>query len=362
MLFGQIVSWIMLAFALVGALDRCLGCKFGPGKSFERGFMTMGSLALAMIGINTAVPLLTKYLLPLLMPVYEKTGIDPALAAGMLLANDCGGWPLALSMAQTDAVGRFSGCIVGSMLGCTLTFTLPFAFCAAPESREYMARGLLIGLIALPVGCGVGGLCMGISLPVLALHLLPLTAMALLLIAALRFFPRAAVKCVTGLGYVLTALITIFLAAAIVVRQLGLNAPMLVPFDESLTVVAGIAIVLTGAFTLLFFVERILKKPLSFLARKLNINETAVVGLLTSMVNSVPTFSSMKDMDERGAVINSAFAVCGSFVIGDHLAFTASTDISLIGPLLAGKLAGAALALLLALYLTRKPAATLQES
>ena len=88
--FGQIFTYVMLAFALVGALDRCFGCKFGPGKAFEDGFATMGPLVLAMIGINTVAPLLSKYLAPVLTPVCQSVGIDPSVVAGMLLANDSG--------------------------------------------------------------------------------------------------------------------------------------------------------------------------------------------------------------------------------------------------------------------------------
>ena len=118
--FGQIITCIMLVFALIGAADRCLGCRFGPGKSFEEGFSTMGPLVLAMVGINTVVPLISKYLSPVLAPMCASVGLDPSFVAGILLANDCGGWPLALALGQDELIAKFMGSIFGSVMGCTL--------------------------------------------------------------------------------------------------------------------------------------------------------------------------------------------------------------------------------------------------
>ena len=82
--------------------------------------------------------------------------------------------------------------------------------------------------------------------------------------------------------------------------------------------------------------------------------ENSVIGLLTSLINSIPVFDSVKDMDERGKVVNMAFAVSGAFVFGDHLAFTASSDPSGILSLLAGKLCAGVCAVIVAMIFTKK--------
>ena len=51
MSFHEIIIVIMAAFAVLGALDRILGNRFGLGQQFEEGIQAMGSLALAMVGI-----------------------------------------------------------------------------------------------------------------------------------------------------------------------------------------------------------------------------------------------------------------------------------------------------------------------
>ena len=41
----EILIAVMAVFAALGALDRILGNKFGVGKEFEEGILSMGSLA-----------------------------------------------------------------------------------------------------------------------------------------------------------------------------------------------------------------------------------------------------------------------------------------------------------------------------
>ena len=61
---------IMAVFAVLGALDRIIGNKFGLGKEFEDGILAMGSLALAMVGIISLAPVLAAVLKPVVVPVY----------------------------------------------------------------------------------------------------------------------------------------------------------------------------------------------------------------------------------------------------------------------------------------------------
>ena len=128
----------------------------------------------------------------------------------------------------------------------------------------------------------------------------------------------------------------------------------LTPFSESLAIVGDICIVLAGAFPMLKLLQKLLKRPLEKLGARMGINACAVTGLFTTLVNSIPTFGSMEQMDARGRVLNAAFAVSAAFAFGDHLGFTAGVCPDYLLPMLAGKLLSALSALALALLLTRK--------
>ena len=150
-------------------------------------------------------------------------------------------------------------------------------------------------------------------------------------------------------------LITLGLGAGIFQEVTGITLiPGLAPIGEGFHTVGQIAIVLAGAFPLVAVLTRLLRKPLLKLGVTLGINETAAAGLLASLANSIATFGMVKDMDERGKVVNIAFAVSAAFVFGDHMGFTAGFAPEMLPAMIAGKLAGGVSAVAVAMMLTRQ--------
>ena len=149
--------------------------------------------------------------------------------------------------------------------------------------------------------------------------------------------------------------VTIGLAAAIVEALTGFAIiPGMAPISEGFETVGTIAIVLAGAFPLVFVVTKLLRKPLMAAGRLLGINDAAAAGLIASLANSIATFGMVKDMNQRGKVVNIAFAVSAAFVFGDHLGYTAGFAPEMLGAMIAGKLVGGVSAIAVALWLTRK--------
>ena len=144
MSINEIIVYLMVLFMALGAIDRIIGNRFGLGEKFEEGILAMGSLALAMIGIICLAPVLASLLRPVVVPVYQFLGADPAMFAGTILANDMGGAPLARELALTQEAGQFGGLIVGSMLGPTIVFTIPVGLgIIKAEDRPHLATGVL---------------------------------------------------------------------------------------------------------------------------------------------------------------------------------------------------------------------------
>jgi ethanolamine transporter len=65
-------------------------------------------------------------------------------------------------------------------------------------------------------------------------------------------------------------------------------------------------------------------------------------------------FSIMKNMDDRGKVINVAFSVSAAFVFGDHLGFVAGIDKNMISAVIVGKLVGGITAVIIAYFVAPK--------
>ena len=352
----ELLIAIMAIFAVFGAIDRIAGNRLGLGKEFENGIEAMGALALAMLGIISLAPVLAGLLRPVVVPVFQFLGADPAMFAGSLLACDMGGGPLAMELTDDPQAGLLGGVITGSMLGATIVFTIPAAMgILKPEDRPAMAKGVLCGIVTIPLGVLVGGITAGFPIGLVLRNLTPIVVIAAAIAFGLWRAESAMVRGFTLFGKGVTAVVTVGLAAAVVESLTGwVIIPGLAPLSEGFETVGTIAIVLAGAFPLVYTVTRLLKKPLLRLGKLLGINDVAAAGLVATLANSIATFGMVENMDRRGKVVNIAFAVSAAFVFGDHLGFAAGFAPEVLPAMIAGKLAGGVSAVGLALLLTKE--------
>ena len=352
----EMLIYIMAGFAVLGALDRIFGNRFGLGEEFENGILAMGSLAVAMLGIICLAPVLASLLAPVVVPVYSFLGADPAMFAGTILACDMGGASLAQELALTPEAAALGGLLAGSMLGATIVFTIPVALgILREEDRPALAKGILCGIVTIPAGLVVGGLVAGFPVTMVLRNLIPVAIIAALIAFGLWKWEKAMIKGFQVFGKGVIVVITVGLAAAIFESLTGIVLiPGLAPLSDGFETVGEIAIILAGAFPLVYTVTKLLRKPLISFGKRLGINDTAAAGLIASLANSIATFGMVKDMDDRGKVVNIAFAVSAAFVFGDHMGFTAGFDPQMLPAVIAGKLVGGAAAVAVALLLTRK--------
>ncbi len=402
-LINTIIMYIMMAFMLIGALDRILlqwasVDKFlakiglgkvregisGTGEQFENGFMTMGALGLAMVGIIALAPVLATLLGPIVIPIYTFLGASPAMFATTILANDMGGFFLAKQLAfangqMDNASWLFAGLILGGMMGSTLVFSIPVAVgIIDKKDRRFLALGVLAGMITIPIGCLAGGMIAMYSdirindVPVVFTYqmifsnLSPVIIVALLVAIGLRMAPEMMINGFKIFAKVLVSLITIGLACAVINTILGItiipgmDPIFMVPGDKvgevmrAMDVIGYISCILLGAYPMVYLLTRWFAKPLTRVGNVLKINNVAAAGMLASLANSVPMFGMMKNMDERGKVINVAFAVSAAFTFGDHLGFTAANMPPMIFAVIVGKLVGGVSAVFVAMAIAPK--------
>ncbi len=346
----------MAVFAVIGALDKITGNHLKLGDEFEKGIMTLGPLSLSMIGMMTIAPALADLLIPVITPVANLFGFDPSALAGILIANDMGGAALADSIAADKLLGSFHGLCGASMLGATISFTIPVALRSSKkEHHDDVLLGLLCGISTIPVGCFVSGLVMGINPVTVLLNLLPAILISVIIIIGLLKFQKVTVKIFSVFGKIISILITCGLALGIFQQLTGkVILENTAPIMESAATVFTICITLAGTFPLIAIISKILKKPLSVLGKKLELDDTSVVGLIATLANSIATMESADRMNRKGRILNLAFAVSAAFVSGDHLAFTLSYNAEHIVPVIIGKLVAGITALVVASILYNK--------
>lgn len=392
---NEIIIWIMMIFMLIAAVDRVfdqfggseevlgkIGLRpvarlfSGSGAQFEEGFMAMGSLGLAMVGMMAFAPVLAHLLQGILTPVYQALGANPAMFAGTLLAIDMGGFPLAKSLSGGDnAAWMYSGVMLASMMGATIVFSIPVGLgIIQKEDQRFLATGILAGMVAIPVGCVIGGLVamassvsvdgqpVNFTLSMLIMNMIPVFVVAILIVIGLKLMQETMINGFQIFAKCLVALITIALAGAVLEKLTGtVMIPGMDPIFSTgdgemraIETIGSIACVLLGAYPMVFLLTRWFQKPLLQFGSLLKMNESAVAGMIATLANNIPMFGMMSKMDDRGKVLNVAFAVCAAFALGDHLGFTAAVAPEMITPMIIGKIGGGIVAVFIAMLFAPK--------
>lgn len=349
MTMSRILMLFIAAGAVVGGGDKILGNRFGLGEKFDQGFLLMGPMALSMTGILCLAPLVSAWLGGVVRPVLSSVGIDPAMF-GCVLAIDMGGYQLAMDLARNPEIGRFSGIIASSMFGCTLVFTIPVSMSVlSEEDRPFFLKGLLAGLISLPVGLMVGGRLQGLPFGTILYQCIPIFLLSAILLLGLIWFPDKTVRLFSGFARLIQIAATVGLVLAAVQSITDITfLPGLAPVDEGLKIVSSISVVMLGSLPLAELLRRSLSGLFRWIGSKTGLHDASTTGLIVGAITVMPALAMVRDMDQRGKALCGAFLVCGASAFAAHMGFAAATQPDLILPLLGGKFAGALVSLAIA--------------
>ena len=344
------ITITILAFSLFGATDYLLGNKIGVGKEFEKAFSLFCPMALSMLGMIVVAPAIGVWLSPVFEGFYNAFGIDPSIIPASLFANDMGGMTLAQSICKTEDIGNYNAFVISSMMGCVISFTIPFSLGIVKQHQhKELFFGMLCGIATIPIGSFVAGLICGLNPLAILINLLPLLIISTIVAVALILIPRLCIKCFTVFGFFMKILAIIGLVCSIFTFLTKIEISQYFnTFENAAFICANACITLSGALPLMFIITKLLNKPLNKLGSTIGINGISTLAFLGCLVTNASTFGVMDQMDKKGVVLNSAFAVSASFVFGSHLAFTIAFDSSYILPMIVGKLISGICAVLIA--------------
>ena len=353
---NKVIVYILVFFALIAAMDSIAGNRFGLGQKFREGIDSMGPLTFSMAGILVLTPVFSDMLKPVIVPVFEFIHADPAMFAGMLLGIDMGAAPLAEELAGSADAAALSGIITGSMLGATIVFTIPVALgIIENEDKKLFAKGILLGMITIPAGVVAGGLSAGFSPEMVLVNTVPVALLSAAIALGMWKWERIVISGFIWFGKFIVALSVFGLAVGILSTLAEIDLfRRTMDLKEVFIIVGNIGITLAGAFPFVHFLSRMLRKPLLKAGSKFGINEASVAGFLISLPNSLPMLGMIKDMDDKGKVMNVAFIVSGAYVLGDHMGFTAAYNQAMLLPMIIGKMTAGAAAVILAYFVMRK--------
>ncbi|MFS0751036.1 ethanolamine utilization protein EutH [Oceanobacillus sp. 1P07AA] len=351
---NEIIMLILAVFLFLGGIDYLAGNRFGLGEKFKEGITSMGTLALVIVGIVSLAPVIANILTPIVTPIYNWIGADPATFANTILALDMGGQALAEQMAESNEAALFAWVFLGTMLGPTISFTIPVALSMIKkQDQAYFAKGIMIGVSTIPFGCLMGGFYAGFDWSMMIRNLIIPIVFSIFILIGLLFFADKMIILFHWLGKTVTTIALIGLLAIGIETITKITViPGLAPLEEGIQIVGLIAIVLAGAFPLVAAITKLASKHLQKIGESLRINSAATTGLIASVAHVIPMLALLPQMNERGKVMNVAFAVSGAFVFGGHLGFVAGIESSMVTAMIIGKLSAGISAITVALILT----------
>ena len=390
---GNFIVYIIMFCTVVGAIAAIRNSEKGLGKEFITGLHSIGPVFIPVAGIMASIPYLSKGIMLLFGPIFTAIGSDSAIAATSVIAVDMGGYQLADVLA-TSREAWIIATLVGYTSGATIVYLIPVGLAMLrKEHHKYLALGAMAGLASIPVGVLVACLItsmtntpvreivstnadaayvLAMNFGLIFSNLLPLIVFCTALALGLKFMPNIMVKGFLWFGRIMDAGIKLVLAFSIVEYFTGFFTfifgswgfdPIIA--DEknlfrALEIAGYIGIMLAGTFPMIYLMKTYLTKPMQWLGDRLGMTSTGAAGFLMVLANIIATYRLADEMRARDKVICISFAVCAQAALGDHLAFTANFQPTMIMPILLGKLAGGAFAVALALVIS-VPAAERME-
>ncbi|MGL5086443.1 MAG: ethanolamine utilization protein EutH [Clostridium sp.] len=352
----NIVLYIVGMFFAIGVIDYMLGNKFKLGSIFESGINNMGSLAISMVGILSITPLISEFIIKNLSQFADIIGIDITIISSSIIAIDMGAFNLAKDLTQTIEMKYFSGVLIASILGCTISFTLPLALgIIEKEDVKILSKGILCGIITLPIGLFFGGVLLKMPIKTIIINLLPIIMLAILVSIGIYFKTEVTIKIFTylGKGIVMIGLIGFLVQGFISITGVDLIAGLM-PIEEALTTVGKIAIFLGGAYVMIEVAKVLLYKHLEKLRLKVWLSPSSITALIGSLASAIIVFTTFKELDYKGKVVCSAFSVGGAYVLGGQLGYVATEAKEVVLIYMFTKLLCGTLAIGLALILLKK--------
>ncbi len=371
---GNYVLYLIMCFVVIGAIGAAINDREGIGAEFMAGIQTLGQIFIPVAAIMVSVPVLTQLIARYISPLFVAVGSEPAMAATSLISVDLGGYQIAKALAPTTESWLLAS-MNGFLLAPHLLFTIPVALAILDKKdHKFLALGMIAGLISIPIAfvsiltlinlmeplvrteistTAAAVYPLSFEPSVIAQNMLPLVLFVGMLVLSLKFFTRQMIVGFNIIGRMADVLMKVVFAACVVQYFTGVFDKMGIgwAFDpmiadaadqfRALEIAGYIALMLAGAFPMVYCIQRYLRYPLTLIGRRLGLGPMGSVGLLAAAANPLALWRMLPFLNAKDKVLTIAFAVCAAWMMGDSLAFIANFQPTLIVPLLVGKLIGA---------------------
>lgn len=112
---------------------------------------------------------------------------------------------------------------------------------------------------------------------------------------------------------------------------------------------------------MMYLLQKYFGKTLEKIGSRFGFTATGCLGIIASAVTMVAMFRNFSKIPPVDKVRSAAWALCGGYILADHLVYCYNFQPTLYGCLLLGKIAGGILALLFVSLFVRKTISRMEE-
>ena len=389
-IIGDIIVYILMACLAIGCIGAVKDSSAGVGYEFCEGIRQLGVIFIPVAGVMAALPYLQHFIEFAFSGIANTMGHDSAIWAGILLPPDMGGNILANKLAETPETWIIA-LFVAFILGTGVTFGIPLSMAMVDkENYDYMALGILCGLMACPIGITVScALCMyvhpliradvsttAVAASRLSLHwnqilinLLPVYLICILVAVGIWLAPRVMIKGFLKFGKALNSALYIVFSLSVIEYFTGLGSRLwtnwefspivadLADSNRALETAGYCAMMLGGAYPMMYLLKKYLGKIIEKIGGRLGLSAEGCLGIIASSVTLVAMFRAFKTMPPIDKVRSAAWAICAGYFLADHLVYCYNFQPELYGCLLIGKISGGLLAMIFVSIFAKKTVA-----
>lgn len=384
-ILGQIIIWIILVCAVIGVIGAIKDEKTGIGKEFMTAFEQLGLIFIPFAGMLASMPYIERFVVFVFGGIFEKIGADISIAGALIMAPDMGGYQITKSLADSPETWMIA-LFVSYLSGPIICYSIPMGFSLIDKrDHKYFGLGIMAGILSIPFGVMAMTLILKFagtpvrselsnvvdsdfnllySWGLIWINMLPIVVFCIILALLLRFFIDIMVKAFLIFGTALTIAIKIVLVISIIEYFSGFFssifsnwgfAPIIADAEDQFRALenAGyIALMLAGAYPMIYLIDKYFGKSLQRLGSKLGFTSEGSIGVFATCAEQIAMFGIVKKMIPEDKVKVVAFSVCGSWILGAHISITANFQPNLLAIILIGKLIGGVIAVFIALYLS----------
>lgn len=380
-LLGNIILYVIMGCCVAGALAKIFKEDSGLAESFDEGLHTMATMFIPIVGLMVSVPYLKIGVEKIFGKLFSLFGADPVIAAAMIMPPDCGSYALAMEIGKSSEI-IVVVLAVGFMCASTIAFNIPIGLSILEKKDyKYLALGAMSGFLSVPFGVftsymvayftnptirttlstvGDPTYTLNLSMLMIFQNLIPIVILCLLLALGLKLFPNGMIKGFMYFGKALTTILTLIVVASILEHYTKIFSnifgswgfdPMFADEKEmfrSIELLGSIAMMLSGAFPMVYLIRKYFNKPLEKLGAKAGLDSAGSAGLVACLANGIALFPLVKDMKPTSKVISMSFLVCAGYSLGDFIAFNVNFQPNLVIAILVGQIVGGIIGIIFA--------------